>query len=143
MTNVAAMKERLDRLRELLQTASDFRQAWDYFHEELVQDPAFLQLGQPASSRRLEAVLGAVGSRLLGRELRPQHPMLLHFQDLSFWHGSCGLGGYVAVCFHFEDIDHGLVGIMKGLTSHEILLARLSLLEMRKGEAVVGRWGEA
>jgi hypothetical protein len=142
-SHALSMKERLDHLRELLRTAVNFRDPWDYFHDALVLDPTFMQLGHPEASRKLNSVLAAIGSRLLGGELQPQTPMLFHLEDLSFWHGTCGLGSHVAVFFHFEAADQGLVGIMKDLTSSEVILARLSLLEMPKGVISVGRGGKA
>lgn len=142
-SNPLGMKERVDHLRELLRTATNFRDPWDYFHDELVMDPAFMELGHPEASRKLNSVLGAIGSRLLGGELEPQMPMLFHLEDLSFWHGTCGLGSRVAVFFHFEVVDQGLVGIMKDLISSEVILARLSLLEMPKGVISVARGGKA
>jgi hypothetical protein len=141
--NKLSMTERLVHLREILRTATDFRDPWDYFHDELVLDPTFMQIGRPEFSRRLEGVLSAVGSRLLGQEVRPRELMLFHLKDQSFWHGTCGLGDRVTVCFHFEDVDQGLAGLMRDLTSGEVLLARLSLVEMPPGVTSVARGGQA
>ena len=141
--NKPSMTARLTHLRQLLRTATDFRDPWDYFHDELVMDPTFLHLGRPEASRRLESVLGAVGSRLLGQEVRPRDLMLFHLKDQSLWHGTCGLGDCVTVCFHFEDVDQGLAGLMRDLTGVEILLARLSLVEMPPGVTSVARGGSA
>jgi hypothetical protein len=141
--NALSMTERFAELRKILREATDFRKPWDYFHDELVLDPAFMQLGHPQESPRLAQVLSVIGSKLLGGKLVPQGIMLFYLKDMAFWHGTCSLGDRVAVCFHFEDVDQGLVGIMKDLISSEVLLARLSVLEMPKGVISVGRGGTA
>lgn len=138
-----AMRERADRLRELLRTATDFREPWDYFHDKLVLDPRFMRLGAPSASKKLTSALTAIGSRLLRREITLESPVLLQIKEWSLWHGSCGFGEYTGVCFYFDDADQGLVGLMKDLSGRETLLARISLLPLAAGATGVTRGGQA
>lgn len=137
------MKDRTDRLREILRKATDFREPWDYFHDKLVLDPAFMRLGVQEPSQRLESALSLIGARLLGRDVRTEVPVLVHLKEFSFWHGPCVMGEHTAVCFHFEDVDQGLVGIMKDVRKSEVLLARISLLSLPAGTAGLSRGGQA
>ena len=137
------MKERIDRLRELLRTAKDFREPWDYFHDELVHDPAFMRLGARRASRKLETTLAAIGVRLLGRDARLRSSVSLFIKELSFWHGSCAFGDHTGICFYFDDVDQGLLGLMKDIPSSYVLFARISLVALPRGAVTVGRGGQA
>jgi len=137
------MRERVERLRHLLKTTSDFREPWDYFHDKLVLDPAFMRLGRVSESSKLETTLTAIATRLLGQDAGLSRCTTVNIKDLSFWHGSCFLGGYTGICFYFEDADQGLLGLVKDLSSTQILLARISLVALPEGVNGVVRGGSA
>jgi hypothetical protein len=137
------MRERVQRLRDILKTATDFREPWDYFHDQLVLDPAFMRLGKVSESMKLSTTLTAIGTRLLGKNAGLSRCTTVNIKDLSFWHGSCFLGGYTGICFYFEDSDQGLLGLVKDLQSTQILLARISLVAIPEGVSTVVRGGSA
>ena len=137
------MKERVDRLRQLLKTATDFREPWDYFHDVLVRDPAFMRMGAVSASFKLETTLTAIGARVLGKDAALHRCTTVNIKDLSFWHGSCTLAGHTGICFYFEDSDQGLLGLVRDLQSTEILLARISLVALPEGVTAVSRGATA
>ena len=140
---VVFMKDRTDRLRELLRTAQDFQEPWNYFHDELALDPDFMRLGVRRTSEKLSAALDVIGTRLLGTGTKLRRSTILFIEDFSFWHGTCALGAHMGVCFYFDDADQGLLGLIKDIQRNEVLLARISLVTLPSGTITVGRGGQA
>jgi hypothetical protein len=137
------MKERIARLKEILRTATEFKDPWDYFHDELVADPAFMQMGHRQASRKLAAALDAIGSELVGRQVKSLATTTIYVKEHQLWHGSVNLAGNMGLCFYFEDVDQGLLGLMMDPRTNEVLFARMSLLPIPEGTTVVTRRGQA
>ncbi|MFH2007577.1 MAG: hypothetical protein ABI333_13410 [bacterium] len=133
------MNDSLAKLKSQLQRAVDLSAPWNLFHDELATQPEFLGRGEPAANPMLEQVVTTVGTKLLGREVRPQQLMAIQVEEKRFWHGVCQLGKGVGVFFYFEELDMGLLGLMRGLEAANVDLVRFSLIPVGPGPVFTSR----
>jgi len=120
-------------LKHSLQTASDFMVPWHQFHDEVAMPSVMTSIGTPATHPRLERCLAAIAERLFKRPGAVEDPHFFHVAEHRFWHGSCFIGGRVAIGFYFDDDEIGLVGYMQSAVSSRVELVRLRQLEVPAG----------
>lgn len=130
-------------LKHTLQTARDFMVPWSQFHDEVAMPSVMTSIGAPASNPRLERCIAAIAGRLFSRLAgAAQDPHFFHVAAHRFWHGSCFVGGRVAIGFYFDDDEIGLVGYMESAISSRVELVRLRQLEL-PADGFAGRAGTA
>lgn len=124
----------LEALKHNLRTAKKFVVPWDQFHDEVAMVHIVSRIGEPADNPRLERCLAAIARQLLKCEDEEvSDPTFSYAQEHGFWHGSCWIGGYAAICFYFEDVGAGLVGFMGSPYDAEVVLARMNLVDLPAG----------
>jgi hypothetical protein len=133
----------LQRLATTLRESPRFMDAWDQFHDEVSVGDAFSAAGQRGRNPRLEIALAAVGAKLFGKKQPLTSPMMLHLPDHGFWHGTCGIGEWMAIFFYFERNDTGLAGLFRHITDSQVELVRFSLVEVPAGAVPSTKRGQA
>ena len=61
-----SLEHRIERLRELMQSATDLSTISDYFHDTLAGDNHFIALGDPSENERLVKLVEAALSNIEG-----------------------------------------------------------------------------
>lgn len=120
-------------LKHTLQTAREFMVPWTKFHDEVAVVSVMKSIGTPAANVRLERCLAAVAERLFKQAATVEDAHFFYVPEHKFWHGSCFVGGRVAIGFYFDDAEIGLVGYMRSAVSAEVELVRLRQLEVPAG----------
>lgn len=123
----------LERLETSLREATKFLVPWGQFHDEVAMAPAFASLGEPGRNPRIEAALGAVVAKVLGRQYPLTDGVFIHLEEHGFWHGTCRAGPRELIFFYFEGSDTGLVGLFRNLAEGQQELARFSVMELPAG----------
>lgn len=122
-------------LKHNLQTAREFMAPWHQFHDDVAVASLAAPVGVPADNPRRVRCIAAVAGHVFrapGADT-VEDPCFSHVAEHGFWHGSCFVGGRVAICFWFEDDDIGLVGFLASPDSREVTLARLRPLALPSG----------
>jgi hypothetical protein len=117
-------------LRELLVSARDLGEVFDYFHDVLVPDDCFMALGIPEGDARVTAALDAV-LRALAPNGRLGTPLLMHLETHGLWHGCARWGAGQVVFFYFESLDMGFCTYSASFLSDEAKFARFRLSNVR------------
>lgn len=130
---MTALGAKLSALKHNLSTATRFADPWEQFHDDVAAASITTQLGVPASNPRLERTIAAVAERLFKTYGEVEDACFLHLPEHHFWHGSCQVGGRVAIGFYFDDAEIGLVGFMRSVYSSEVDLARLRAIDLPAG----------
>lgn len=132
-------------LNSRLQNATDFMLPWTYFHDELAMSEAFRGAGSPAVNATLVQTLSVGATRALKKPLNATSPQMFHVPEGQIWHGFVALGALHGIFFYYDDINMGLLGVMRSLTDGGVDLVRFSVLTLSsvKGVAFPGDRGTA
>lgn len=117
-------------LKRVLQSAADLKEPSDVFWNDLAPRPEFLTMGKLATDSRLVSIVEGAARKVLGGEPRASMLILIRIARYRFWHGTCDLGGYPAQVIYFDDIDCGLLTVVKNPVIGEILYMRFSALTL-------------
>jgi hypothetical protein len=101
-------------LRERLTHPTDYEKAFHYFLEEFGGDTAFIEQGVVEQAPQLVAVLSAVASQALGKQIELLQPRISAMPAFKFHHGFGAADGRAAIFFYFEEINTGLMAIIPG-----------------------------
>ncbi len=128
--------KKLDELKEVLTSAEEIGDIWDFFFDHLGENPDFHALGKRRKSPLLNTILVQLGKQLFGPEgkLTGLHLVVLRAQ--RFAHGSCTLGGYPATVLYFADIGLGSAAVTDPKTGHThfIRFTNMGMVPAREGE---------
>jgi hypothetical protein len=132
---------RIERLRDMLSSSSDFGAPWRYFHDALVAQEGFGVLGEVGASKELCASIEAIAANLFGEAVPVAHLLAVCVREHGFRHGLSSVGGNPAMYFHYEATNQGLAGIER--PGEDVLLVRFSWLELPAGTIMSTRRGAA
>jgi hypothetical protein len=121
---------KIDRLKTLLATATDFIEPWGYFGDEIACHPGLHSLGKPSTDAKLRAALEASCSKVKRRPVKLDDASGIHVSNRGFWHGMFTLHDGIAIWFYFEQSDQGLVGIMRSPLDQRVELVRFSVVPL-------------
>jgi hypothetical protein len=121
-------KQHIDRLKELLLRSSDFTQPMDYFLQHVITDAEIVRTSQPVASDLLLHVILELVKRHYGQELFVLTPFFLHAAEYRLWHGGCHLGSYVTHVLYFDDVNTGILSIMKPQDPASVEYLRFSVV---------------
>jgi hypothetical protein len=122
-------KQHIDRLRELLVASKDLTEPMDYFLQHVITNPEIVRASQPAASAMLLHVILELVERHFGQELFVLAPFFLHAATYRLWHGGCHLGSYVTHVLYFDDVQTGILSIVKPQDSFSVEYLRFSVVQ--------------
>lgn len=132
-----SFERKLAELRSLLATTTDFSKPWDFFHDEIVRDPAFMRLGERRPNVALGEILDLGIGRATGRPVRSTDSLFVHLPAHRFWHGTVRVGWGEAICFSFEEDGPrpamGLCGYAASPSGNDLILLRISPVAVGPG----------
>jgi hypothetical protein len=111
MTRKLSRRERVARLRDLMQNATDLSKPVNYFSAKLAGDRKFIRQSKPGDPE-LDEVLRAIAQRVFGPGTPIQHQRFLRYGQL--WHGVCFVGPNPAVVLYHAEIDTGILTVYTG-----------------------------
>ena len=91
-------------LKHSLQTATDFLQPWERFHDEVAMCPIFAVIGQREENSRIVLALETGAAHLLRRRVRAVDLNFIHIAEHHFWHGHCQIGPRTVIFCFFDDV---------------------------------------
>ena len=102
----------LQQLKDLLMTAENLAEPWEYFFDHFGESREFHALGKKAGKAPiLRAMLDRVGHELFRDDGKVGKLRLVSIPQEKFVHGSCNLGGRMSTLFYFTDIKMGTVTV--------------------------------
>ena len=121
---------KLDTLREKVASARNLNDPWEFFFNHFGDDPSFLDFGSPTKNFVLETVIEKIGEKVLRHDVHISNLLLTEISEYNFIHGACFIEDKLTSIIFFEDIDTGLLSIVKSLDSFEISIVRFSSIKM-------------
>jgi hypothetical protein len=133
-------KQHIDRLRELLVASKDLTEPMDYFLQHVITDAEIVRASQPAASAILLHVILELVERHSGQELFVLAPFFLQAAAYRLWHGGCHLGGchlggYVAHVLFFDDVQTGILSIVRPQEPGSVDYLRFSIVQRAEASA--------
>ena len=128
-------KQHIDRLKELLVTSVDLTEPLDYFLQHVITDPEIVRSSEPAASSLLLHVTVGLVERHCGEELVVLAPFFLHAPAYQLWHGGCHLGAYVTHLLYFDDVNTGLLSIVRPQDTGNADYVRFSVVSRPVGRS--------
>jgi predicted GNAT superfamily acetyltransferase len=89
--------------------AVDLGDFWNDFLDQWAMDRDFMELGEPAESRELEALSAHIVSKMYGREVKPETMRLLKIEGPGVVHGAFHVDGQLIGIIYFEQLQKGLI----------------------------------
>lgn len=101
-------------LRDMVQTATDLSEPWNYFFDHLVDDPGFMALGKRVGKApMLKATLESVGEEVFGGEAQLRRLELQSLRKHDLVHGACFINGCHSTVLFLPDVKMGLLAVSK------------------------------
>lgn len=119
-------------LKEVLQNATDLQEPAILFWEVFASDHSFMAAGKPEAHSRLKDIIEQVATRALGSAQTAERLVLIRLAAYQFWHGSCVLGEKMAQVIYFDDIDCGLLTILRNPLTGETQYTRFSVVKLAR-----------
>ena len=129
-------KKKILTLKDKLLTANDFREPYQYFFDNLGENSIFLDCGKRAKNPLLKKVLTLIGKELFKEDVTVTNLLLVKIRKHHFYHGPCLIQGKMAGVIFFEDIDMGMLSIVRSLKSYETSFVRFSSIKMESNKNI-------
>ena len=122
--------KKLDTLKNKVASSQNLNDPWEFFLNNFGDNPAFLSFGSPTENFVLEIVIEKIGEKVLCHDVQITNLLLTEISEYNFIHGACFIEDKLTSIIFFEDIDTGLLSIVKSLDSFEISIVRFSSIKM-------------
>jgi hypothetical protein len=130
---------RLHDLKEKLVNGKNFSEIWHFYMDHFADHQEFVELGEPAQSKRVEAAIAAACQKMLsippkkgfGDPAKLNTPKIAKFflikiPEYQLFHGPVQVGKRMGGMFYFEDIKTGLLAVPSQANIEEIQYSRFS-----------------
>ncbi len=125
----------LEDLKEIMVTAKDLHEPWNFFLSNFGERDGFLSEGSKTDHPVLKAILECIGETLFGAKQQLDKAVLIEIPKHSFIHGTCIMkGNFIAVLF-FYDADIGLASVLDPASGNSQML-RFSSATVDKPEGI-------
>lgn len=105
---------KLSKLKLKLTTGTKFNLIFEYFLDHFGENKDFIAASTPQHNETLAQMIGlSVGTMLKKSGAQPVEVMMRTVAEQQFYHGVLKMDEYLVPFFYFEDIDMGLLGVMK------------------------------
>ncbi|MUG96425.1 hypothetical protein F7734_30395 [Scytonema sp. UIC 10036] len=105
---------KIDRLQELkrkLTFEADLSDIWLYYMDHFADDPKFTDLGEPAYSEYLDAVLHKTCQQMFGSAIKITNFFPIYIAQYRLFHGPFQVDGRIGGVIYFEDLKIGLLAV--------------------------------
>lgn len=104
--------EKLQSLKDMVMTAKDLADPWNYFFDHFSDSPSFMSQGKTVKNApKLAGIIEGVGSQLLSRKARVKALRLTSLREHSFVHGACQISKRLTTVIYFTDVKMGLLAV--------------------------------
>lgn len=102
--------ERWQELKQKLTDEADLSTIWLFYMDHFADHPQFTDLGEPAHSEYLDAVIRTTCQQMFGRA--KVHDFLsIYIAEHKFFHGPFQVERRIGGVIYFEDIKVGLIAV--------------------------------
>jgi hypothetical protein len=125
--------QRLEQLRELLQSEEEFGKIFAFFFDHLGEDETFIQAGVAATSdfqEELLPILESILKRMVKQEVMIAQLLLTEVQTHRFYHGPCLSDAGFGCVLYFDDLKMGLLSLSPSMGSGMVHYARFTTLNV-------------
>jgi hypothetical protein len=105
----------LEKLKEIVATSKDLSAAFHYFMDHFGENETFLRLGKPKPHPLLEQLIAASAGQILRATLVVEQFFLIPIPKTRFIHGAGLVNRWPTNVLYFDDIQVGIIAIMRGL----------------------------
>ncbi|OQY57597.1 MAG: hypothetical protein B6245_16200 [Desulfobacteraceae bacterium 4572_88] len=112
MSDLSKFEKNLEVLKDMLITADDFKDVYEYFFDHMAENPDFIKLGKRSENPSLKRVTELIAKRLFKKKVKVRNLLLKKIPEYSFYHGPCLIKGRMAGVLFFEDIDVGMLSVL-------------------------------
>lgn len=130
----AKFREKLSALQEKLLTGENFSETYDFFFDHLGENNEFMHMSKKTKHPAIKKIIGAIGEQLFNKKVTVSHFLLLKFPKTGFYHGACFIDGKMGGIIFFEEIDMGMLSVVKDYP--ETSFVRFSALRMETDSQV-------
>jgi hypothetical protein len=134
--------QRLEQLKEKIQTENDFGEIWKFFFDHLGENERFVRSGKQADSDIqdfVQPVVANICKHILGREVMIIEMLLTEAPGQHFYHGPCLTDAGLCVVLYFDDIKMGVFSFTQGLGSGLVHYARFTTLPVPRDNVAILR----
>ncbi len=125
----------LEDLKEMVVTAKDFHEPWDFFFTNFGERDGFMSEGRRTDHPVLKAILESIGESLFGVKEQLDDALLVEIPKHSFIHGTCIMKGHFVAVLFFYDADIGLASVLDPVSNNSQML-RFSSATVEKPEGI-------
>ncbi len=126
--------EKLSDLKDKLLTGENFSDTYNYFFDHFGENNEFMRMSKKTKHPVIKKIISSIGEQLFKKKVDVTHMMLLKFPKSDFYHGACFIDGKMGGIIFFQDIDMGMISIVKEYP--ETLFIRFSTVQMETGDPV-------
>jgi hypothetical protein len=103
--------DRLQELKQKLTSEADLSDIWLFYMDHFADDPKFTELGEPAYSEYLNAILDKTCEQMFGSPIKITGFFLIYIPQYRLFHGPFHVNGRIGGVIYFEDIKIGLLAV--------------------------------
>ncbi len=129
--HVAATKH-LVTLKRLILSSAEPSEPLGYFSRHVAGNPQLEHASTPAASRMLMQVIQALLARHYGQSPPTVTPSLRFVQSHQFWYGDSLSGPHQAHLLYFDDIETGILSVMRSPESDVRDCLRFSVIRRNR-----------
>lgn len=121
---------KLRTLKEMVMTATELDEPWDYFFDHFSQDLDFMALGKGVrKAPLLTRILEMVGAQVFDGKAKVRGLQLTFLRKHNFVHGACHISGRLSAVLYFTDVKMGVLSINDpGARPHNTYFVRFTNL---------------
>ena len=112
--------QEFDELKKEFASAKSFSDFWERFMDNWADRRSFIDMGVATDNPQLMKIIVMTCSRIVGKPVELQMPMLVSIPEANMIHGAYFVAGTMGSILYFEDIGMGLVvlALVNGRTEY-------------------------
>ncbi len=120
--------DRLQELKQKLAVEKELSDIWLFYMDHFADYPEFTELGKPARSEYLSAILHKCCQQMFGKAIKITDFLLIYIAEYQLFHGPFQVEGQIGGVIYFEDIKIGLIAVSEEfLPVSEVKYSRFSI----------------
>ena len=132
--------QRLETLKEKLQTDDDFQAVWQYFFDHLAGEQAFINCGVNATPALLDLISPTIEravSHIVNQPVTVVESSVSEIPGHHFFHGPMITSAGICLLMYFDDVQAGMMSFTRGLNTGLMHYGRFTTLAVDDPNAVI------
>jgi hypothetical protein len=125
------MRASVETLRRRITTDRDLSSFWEYFLDNLANDPHFIDAGEPCEAPELEDLLEIVGRHVYGKpKVRVEDGFWIRLREYDLIHGGCSIENRMTTAIYFPSLKLGVAGFHT--SGSNVVFSRFSPADLKR-----------